>query len=188
MCVFSSVQRMTEPALESIRVWVADAHGLESVRPQLTQILVDCVENGASIGFLAPLAPNDANDYWRRVRAAIADGRCVLLVAALADHVVGTVQLDVDTMPNQPHRATVSKLLVHTRARRRGVGEALMASLEQAASDAGRWLLTLDTATDAAERLYERMGWSRAGVIPNYALNPDGSLTATAFYWKELVR
>jgi ribosomal protein S18 acetylase RimI-like enzyme len=100
--------------------------------------------------------------------------------------VAGTVQLDVNTMPNQPHRGTVSKLLVHTAQRRRGVGEALMAALEGAALDAGRWLLTLDTATPAAERLYERMGWTRAGVIPDYALNPDGSLTQTAYYWRRL--
>ena len=110
-----------------------------------------------------------------------------MLAAALDDGpVVGTAQLDVDTLPNQRHRATVSKLLVHTAARRRGVGEALMAALERAALEAGRWLLTLDTATPEAARLYERTGWTVAGVIPGYALNPDGSLTNTTFYWKRL--
>jgi ribosomal protein S18 acetylase RimI-like enzyme len=100
--------------------------------------------------------------------------------------VAGTVQLDVDTLPNQPHRATVSKLLVHSSARRRGIGRALMEALERAAAHAGRWLLTLDTATADAERLYERLGWTRAGVIPDYAMNPDGTLAATAYYWKAL--
>ena len=99
---------------------------------------------------------------------------------------MGTVQLDVDTLPDQPHRATVSKLLVHTRARRRGLGEALMVEAERVALAAGRRLLTLDTATGEAARLYERMGWSSAGEIPDYAMNPDRSLTATTFYWKRL--
>jgi GNAT superfamily N-acetyltransferase len=108
-------------------------------------------------------------------------------VAALGDGAVaGTVQLDVDTLPNQAHRATVSKLLVDPALRRRGIGEALMADLERVALDEGRWLLTLDTATADAARLYERMGWTLAGVIPYYALNPDRTLTGTAFYWKEL--
>lgn len=171
----------------TVRVWTVDAASLEAIRPRLCEILVDCVEHGASVGFLGPLDPADANAYWCRVERAVAEGRCVLLVAALADGAVaGTVQLDVDTMPNQPHRATVSKLLVHSAARRRGVGEALMAGVERAARDAGRWLLTLDTATADAERLYERLGWKPAGVIPQYALNPDRTLTHTAFYWKEL--
>ena len=160
---------------------------MEALRSRLSEILIDCVRHGASIGFLEPLHHADADAYWRRIEGAVADGRCVLLVAALDNgEVVGTVQLDVDTLPNQPHRATVSKLLVHSAARRRGIGEALMAGLEQAALDAGRWLLTLDTATDAAERLYVRMGWTPAGVIPRYALNPDRTLTDTVFYWKQL--
>jgi ribosomal protein S18 acetylase RimI-like enzyme len=172
-----------------VRVWTVDASSLEALRPRLCEILIACVHDGASIGFLDPLQPADADAFWRRVGRAVAGGRCLLFAAAPPDGtVVGTVQLDVDTLPNQPHRATVSKLLVHPNARRRGVGEALMAGLERAAVDAGRWLLTLDTATDAAARLYERMGWALAGDIPDYALNPDGTLTATAFYWKRLAR
>jgi GNAT superfamily N-acetyltransferase len=169
------------------RVWTADAPSIEVLRLRLGEILIDCVQHGASIGFLAPLDPADADAYWRRIERAVAEGRCVLLVAALADGTVaGTVQLDIDTLPNQPHRATVSKLLVHSAARRRGVGEALMAGVERVALDAGRWLLTLDTATGDAARLYERLGWTLAGVIPRYALNPDSTLTHTSFYWKEL--
>ena len=170
------------------RAWVVDAAAVEALRPRLGEILIDAVRNGASVGFLDPLDPAEADAYWRRIERAVAEGRCMLFVATLNDDdaVVGTVQLDVDTLPNQPHRATVSKLLVHTAARRRGVGETLMATLERVALGAGRWMLTLDTATDSAERLYRRMGWTFAGVLPRYALNPDGSLTDTSLYWKQL--
>ena len=162
---------------------------MDALRPRLCEILVDSVEHGASVGFLAPLDLSVADAYWRRIGQAVAEGRCVLLVAALDDGAVaGTVQLDIDTLPNQPHRATVSKLLVHPDSRRQGVGEALMAGLERVALDLGRWLLTLDTATADAVRLYERMGWSLAGAIPDYALNPDETLTDTSFYWKKLRR
>jgi GNAT superfamily N-acetyltransferase len=171
-----------------MRVWAVDAGEVDTLRPRLGEILIDCVENGASVGFLAPLDPADADAYWRQVGRAVADRHCILLAAADNGDVVGTVQLDVDTLPNQRHRGTVGKLLVHTAARRRGVGKALMAELERAALDDGRWLLTLDTATPEAARLYERMGWTEAGVIPNDALNPDGSLTSTAFYWKVLIQ
>jgi GNAT superfamily N-acetyltransferase len=172
-----------------VQVRSLDAPAIAAIRPRLTEILVDCVSDGASVGFLAPLDPAQADLYWQRVENAVADGRRIVLVAASADGVVsGSVQIDVDTMPNQPHRGTVSKLLVHSAQRRRGVGAALMAGAERAALEVGRWLLTLDTATPAAERLYERMGWTRAGVIPDYALNPDSSLTHTAYYWKRLAR
>ncbi|MGZ4410574.1 MAG: N-acetyltransferase family protein [Gaiellaceae bacterium] len=174
---------MSEPA----RVCAVDASSVEALRPRLCEILIDSVRHGASVGFLAPLDAVQADVYWLRVERAVAEGRCLLLAAGLADGTVaGTVQLDVDTLPNQPHRATVSKLLVHSDERRRGVGEALMVGLERVALEAGRWLLTLDTATAAAVRLYERMGWTLSGVIPRYALNPDGSLTQTSFFWKEL--
>ncbi len=169
-----------------MRVWTVGAGEFESLRTRLGEILVDCVGAGASVGFLDPLDSAEADAYWQRIDRAVGDGRVVLLVGALDGDVAGTVQLDVDTLPNQPHRATVSKLLVHTSARRHGLGEALMAGLEQAALERGRRLLTLDTATGAAARLYERMGWSAAGTIPDYALNPDGTLTATTFYWKDL--
>ena len=166
-----------------------DAAAMAAIRPRLCEILIDCVEHGASVGFLAPLDAAAADAYWGRIERAVAEERCLLFVATTADgSVAGTVQLDVDTLPNQPHRATVSKLLVHTAARRQGIGERLMAALEETAAEAGRWLLTLDTATDDAERLYRRLGWSRSGVIPSYALNPDGTLTDTVFYWKELAR
>ena len=175
--------------MTAVRVSVLDAAGVAHERPRLCEILADCVEHGASVGFLAPLDHAVADAYWRKIEGAVADDRCVLFVARTPEGVVqGTVQLDVDTLPNQPHRATVSKLLVHTGARRQGIGEALMGELERVALERGRWLLTLDTATADAVRLYERMGWSAAGAIPGYALNPDGTLTDTVFYWKELAR
>jgi len=167
-------------------VWAVDPGRVRSLRPRLGEILIDCVANGASVGFLDPLSPEDADAYWQRIERAVREGRVVLFAGSVGGEVAGTVQLDVDTLPNQPHRATVSKLLVHTSARRRGLGEALMAELEREALARGRRLLTLDTATGAAARLYERMGWSPAGTIPDYALNPDSSLTDTTFYWKRL--
>jgi len=167
--------------------WVAQAEAIAALRARLGEILIDCVGDGASIGFLNSLDRRQADAYWERVERAAGAGRCLLIVGARGDAGVdGTVQLDLDTPPNQPHRATVSKLLVHTQARRRGLGEALMARAEAEARSAGRWLLTLDTATGEAERLYERLGWRRAGAIPDYAMNPDGSLTQTTFYWKRL--
>lgn len=170
-----------------MRVWTVTQDEFESIRPALCEILIDCVRHGASVGFLVPLDAVEADAYWSRIGRAIAEERCMLLAGALdGGGPAGTVQLDVDTLPNQPHRATVSKLLVHTAARRRGMGEALMAELERVALDHGRSLLTLDTATGAAVRLYERMGWRAAGTIPGYALNPDSSLTDTTFYWKQL--
>ena len=169
-----------------MRVWRVGASEVAALRPRLCELLIDSVANGASVGFLEPLSQADADRYWRGIERAVAEGRCLLFAAAVGDDVAGTVQLDVGTLPNQPHRATVMKLLVHSSLRRRGVGEALMGFLERTALEEGRRLLTLDSAGGAAIRLYERMGWQRAGTIPGYALNPDGSLTDTTFYWKRL--
>jgi GNAT superfamily N-acetyltransferase len=170
-----------------VRVSAVEAAAIGAILPRLGEILVDCVEGGASIGFVMPFGRDAAAAYWRGVERAVAEARCVLLVAAAPDgQPLGTVQLDVDTLPNQRHRAGVSKLLVPTSARGRGIGEALMVAAERTAADAGRWLLTLDTATDAARRLYERMGWTLAGAIPQYAQNPDHGFTETWLYWKVL--
>jgi ribosomal protein S18 acetylase RimI-like enzyme len=166
---------------------VLSAEAIGRERQRLGEILIDCVAAGASIGFLHPLSPADADAYFSRVERAVTAARAILLVGELEHgELAGTVQLDIDTLPNQPHRATVSKLLVHTSARRQGLGEALMRELERTALAAGRWLLTLDTATGEAERLYERLGYSAAGTIPDYALNPDSTLTPTTFFYKRL--
>lgn len=155
----------------------------ERARTRLREILLACVADGASVGFLKSLDEAQADAYWRKVETAVSDGRCLLFADA---GLTGTVQLDLDTMENQPHRATVSKLLVDPSARLQGLGVALMGALEAHARTDGRWLLTLDTATDAADRLYWRLGWSAAGAIPDYAMNPDASLTETRLYYKRL--
>ena len=155
----------------------------------LADVTLDCVEAGASIGFMHPLPRAKAAAFWEGVLASAARGERIVLVAedVASNTIVGTVQL-VLTMPdNQPHRADVAKMQVHRRARRRGVGAALMQAIEAAAREAGRTLLVLDTVTGSdAERLYERLGWQRCGVIPNYALWPQGGLCSTTVFYRDL--
>lgn len=152
----------------------------------LADVLVDCVEGGASVSFMLPLARERALAFWRKVADGVARGERVLLVAEDAQGIAGTVQVIVDQPENQPHRADVAKMLVHRRARRRGAGEALMRAAEQAARDAGKDLLVLDTGDATAARLYERLGWLAAGYIPRYALMPQGGDCATTFYYRDL--
>jgi ribosomal protein S18 acetylase RimI-like enzyme len=153
----------------------------------LSDILIDCVHAGASVGFLSPLSRDRADAFWLSVAAAVDAGRRVLFVARQdGGRIDGTVQLALAGAENQPHRADIAKLLVHTRARRQGMGEQLMQAAEAHARSIGRDVLVLDTATDEAARLYERLGWTRSGIVPGYALNPDGSRTSTIFYWKSL--
>jgi GNAT superfamily N-acetyltransferase len=149
----------------------------------LADVLVDCVEGGASVSFMAGLGHGEAKAFWRK-EAAAGDGRAIL-VAEDDSGLVGVVQLIPAWPPNQPHRADVSKLLVHRRARGRGVGEALMRALEDQARAMGRTLLVLDTVTgEAGERLYARLGWTRLGVIPDFALFPDGRPCPTTVFYK----
>jgi GNAT superfamily N-acetyltransferase len=152
----------------------------------LAEVLADCVAGGASVSFMSPFSQADAAAYFRSVIAEVTRGETVLLGARLDGHVVGTVQLGLNTPPNQPHRADVKKMLVHRTARRRGIGGALMHGVEEEARRRGRTLLVLDTASGDAERLYARSGWQRVGVIPDYALWPDGGLCATTFFWKRV--
>ena len=154
---------------------------------QLGDVLVDCVEGGASVSFMLPLSRERAISFWRGVAAGIATGERALLVAEDALGICGTVQLVLSQPDNQPHRADVAKMLVHRRARRLGLGEALMLAVESLAQECGRTLLVLDTVTGgAAERLYARLGWQRVGVIPDYALFPDGGLVATTVFYRRL--
>ena len=154
---------------------------------QLAAVLSDCVEGGASVSFMHPLAAERAASFWRRLAADVAAGRRILLVADDAAGIVGTVQVILDMPENQPHRADIAKMLVHRRARRHGVGEALMRAAEDAAREAGKTLLVLDTVTDSdAARLYARLGWSLAGHVPDYALLPRGGLCSTTFYYRRL--
>lgn len=160
-----------------------------AVAEALADVLLDCVAGGASIGFMQPLSRARAVAFWEGVLASAARGERIVLVAEddATRSIVGTVQL-VLTMPeNQPHRADVAKMQVHRRARRRGVGAALLRAIEVEARDAGRTLLVLDTVTGGeAERLYATLGWQRCGVIPDYALWPQGGLCSTTVFYRQL--
>lgn len=161
----------------------------EEHTPSFATLLRDAVDSGASVGFVPPLADADARNYWMGVRSALGSGNRVVLAALEQGEVLGSVQLDLPTMPNAGHRAEVMKLMVHRAARRRGIGRALMSALHDAARRAGRRLLVLDTRVgDAAEQLYLDLGYQRAGVIPRYALSAAGTLDATIYMYRELDR
>lgn len=158
--------------------------------PELAEVLIDCVQGGASVSFMAPISTDKAMAFWHRVAEGVARRERALIVAENGDgHIVGTVQLVLAQPENQPHRADVAKLLVHRRARRRGVAELLMRAADAAAREEAKTLLVLDTLTDGdAERLYARIGWQRVGVIPNYALMPDGAPCATTVFFKAVAQ
>ena len=164
--------------------------GVTEVQAQLdglAAILVDCVAGGASVSYLAPFSHEQARAAFEAVAVEIEQGRRLLLGAFANGDLVGTVQLILALPPNQPHRAEIAKLLVHRSARRRGIAELLMAGAEAEARAEGKTLLVLDTVTgDDAERLYERLGWTRVGVIPGYALYPDRRPCDTTIFWKSL--
>lgn len=153
----------------------------------LSDVLIDCVEGGASVSFMHPMTRAKAEDFWRNTAASAARGERLVL-AAEDEHgaIVGCVQVILAQPENQPHRGDLAKMLVHRRARRRGLGAALLAAAERKALDAGKTLLVLDTASDDAERLYARQGWRRCGEIPHYALMPDGAPCATVIFYKFL--
>jgi GNAT superfamily N-acetyltransferase len=152
----------------------------------LAALLVDAVDSNAGISFMAGLTRDEAAAWWTKTLAARAS-RSVVLVARDADGIVGTVQLLPSWAPNQPHRADVAKMIVHRRARRRGIARALLTELEHRARALGFTLLLLDTVKgDAAEALYASAGWIRVGEVPNFALNPDGTPVATVFFYKQL--
>jgi GNAT superfamily N-acetyltransferase len=174
-------------AARGVAVQALDASAAEHAERPLADILIACVAAGASVSFLQPLSGETARGFWRSSLADIPLDRKCIWVAWADGALVGTVTLDLATPPNQPHRAEVAKLLVHPAAQRRGVGQALMAALEAEALRRGRRLLTLDTrANDAGEALYRRLGWQEAGRIPGYALNADGSASATIFFYKQM--
>ena len=154
----------------------------------LADVLIDCVHNGASVSFMAPLSREKAEAFWRVVAEEVAQGARILLVAEEAEtgEILGTAQLILEQPENQPHRADLAKMLVRSAARRRGIGAALMRAAEDAARRAGKTLLVLDTASPEAERLYERSGWIRVGSVPGYALLPDGNPCETAYYYRQL--
>jgi len=154
---------------------------------QLSEVLLDCVEGGASVSFMMPFPREQARAFWASVASAVERGERAVLVAEDAAGICGTAQLVLAQPPNQPHRADVSKVLVHRRVRRQGVGAALMRATEVVARKLGKDLLVLDTVTGGdAQRLYERLGWVRVGDIPRYALMPTGEPCGTTYYYRDL--
>ena len=174
---------MTAPTWSLRRLHALD----EAQIDELAAVLIDCVDGGASVSFMHPLPRDRAVAFWRRVAQGVAAGERALLVAEDARGVCGTVQLLLEQPENQPHRADLSKMLVHRRARRQGLGAALMRAAEATACECGKTLLVLDAVTGGdAARLYERLGWVRVGVIPGYALFPQGGLCSTTVYYRNL--
>ena len=164
---------------------------LQAVSPaqlqQLADLLLDAVEGGASVSFMWPLSAAHALAFWQQVADGVARGERALLVAEDELGICGTVQLVLSQPDNQPHRADLAKMLVHRRARRQGLGAALMRAAEQAGRECAKTLLVLDTVTGSdADRLYTRLGWQRVGEIPGYALWPQGGLCATTYFYKAL--
>jgi GNAT superfamily N-acetyltransferase len=158
----------------------------DDVVADLAAVLVDAVESGAGVSFMADLQVDEAAAWWRKLITR-ASPRTVILVARDDQGVIGTVQLQPAWAPNQPHRADVAKLIVHRRARGRGVGRALMQELERHAREQEFTLLLLDTCKgSAAEKLYTSLGWVRVGEVPNFALNPDGTSCDTVFFYKQI--
>jgi GNAT superfamily N-acetyltransferase len=175
------------PAADRIEIRRLDGADLEAHLDGLAGVLADCVAGGASVSYLAPFSHADARAAFAGMAAEVEQGRRLLLAAFDDGRVVGTVQIILALPPNQPHRGEIAKLLVHRSARKRGVAQLLMEHAEVEARAAGKTLLVLDTVTgDDAERLYARLGWTKVGVIPGYALYPDGGPCDTTVFWKSL--
>jgi GNAT superfamily N-acetyltransferase len=154
----------------------------------LCEVLADCVNGGASVGFMQPYRLDDAEPYWRGVADSVEAGATLLLVAVIEGKVLGTVQIGTAQMPNQPHRGDLKKLLVHRSARGKGLARLLMEAAEREAAKRGKTLLVLDTATGSdAEAIYPRLGWERVGVIPDYAMWPEGGLCDTTIFYKRII-
>jgi GNAT superfamily N-acetyltransferase len=170
----------------AVRIRRLQAIGQREIQA-LSDVLIDCVEGGASVSFMLPMSRAKAAEFWRGMSASVARGERVVLAAEdAAGAIWGTVQIILAQPENQPHRADLAKMLVHRRVRRRGVGAALLAAAERTALDLGKTLLVLDTASADAERLYARLGWQRCGVIPGYALLPRGGLCDTTIFYRTL--
>lgn len=174
---------MTNPTWSLRRVESLDDRLIEG----LTDVLIDCVEGGASVSFMHPLSRERATAFWRSVGHSMTEGKRAVVVAEDAAGVCGTVQLILEQPENQPHRADLAKMLVHRRARRSGLGEALLRAAETTARECGKTVLVLDAVTGGdGERLYQRLGWTRVGVIPCYALMPFGGFCSTTVFYRLL--
>jgi ribosomal protein S18 acetylase RimI-like enzyme len=171
-----------------VRIRRLDSIGSKELRG-LSDVLIDCVDGGASVSFMNPMSRDKADAFWTRVAEDVSSGERIVLVAEElgTGEIIGTIQILLDQPENQPHRGEIAKMLVHRSARGNGVGAALLVAAEREALSAGKTLLVLDTVTDtAAYRLYTRNGWQRCGEIPNYALWPDGRPCPTTFFYKAL--
>lgn len=180
---------MTKTATEPVTLRRLTADEARANIAALAAVLIDCVEGGASVSFMAPLSCAQAEGFWHQVAKGVAAGDRILLVAEEpgSGEIVGTAQVLLGLPENQPHRAEIAKVLVRRSARRRGIASRLMQAAEAAAREAGRTLLVLDTVTGGdAERLYERLGWRRVGVVPDFALMPDGRPCDTTIFYKSL--
>ena len=174
---------MTTPPFTIRRLLSVDDAQMDA----LADVLIDCVEGGASVSFMLPLTRARATAFWRRVAKGVESGDRALLIAEDAQGLCGTVQLVFELPENQPHRGDLAKMLVHRRARRQGLGEALVTAAEATARECGKTLLVLDTVTGSpAERLYARLGWERVGEIPRYALWPQGGFCSTTVFYRDL--
>ncbi|MBA2400241.1 MAG: GNAT family N-acetyltransferase [Bradyrhizobium sp.] len=157
------------------------------IRASLTEMLIEAVAHGGSVSFMHPLSPEIADAFWEKSLAAAARGERIILGAFDGDQLVGTVTLVLDLALNQPHRAEIIKMMTRVSHRGRAVAKALLHAAERVAIEHGRWLLVLDTASDeGASGLYERVGFTLSGIIPDYAYKPHGGMTGTMFYWKRL--
>ena len=179
---------MKAMAARAIEIVALDKEELLRHLDATAEILHACVHDGANVGFILPFDMNQSRAFWlQKIAPGLAANKQIVLVAKLDNQIAGTVQLNLDTPPNQPHRAEVSKLLVHPKYRMLGVGRTLMQHIESYGEKAGRRLLTLDTATDIAENLYISLGYERAGHIPGYACDPiGGRVVGTTIMFKVL--
>ena len=166
---------------------ILDAAQARDAIPDLCEVLSDGINGGASLGFMLPFVPKDGEAYWHDIADQVEKGGIILGVAEVDGRVIGTVQVGLASKPNQPHRGDLMKLLVHRSARGLGLSRKLMAAVEEEAARRGRTLLVLDTATGSeAEAIYPRFGWERVGVIPDYALWPQGGLCGTTLFYKRI--
>jgi GNAT superfamily N-acetyltransferase len=169
----------------TIRIF--DAKSARAAIPDLCEVLSDCINGGASLGFMLPFQPQDGEAYWSDIATEVEKGGIILGVAEIDRRVIGTVQVGLASKPNQPHRGDLMKLLVHRSGRGLGLSRRLMAAVEDEAARRGRSLLVLDTATGSeAEKIYPRFGWQRVGVIPDYALWPHGGFCDTTIFYKRI--
>ena len=185
-CNNVTVDDETTWAADAIEIRRLDPAAIDEHLDSLAGVLEDVVVGGASIGYMAPFLHADAREAFESFATAVAHGRRLLLAGFLGGVLVGTVQVILAAPPNQPHRGEITKLLVHRSGRRRGVARQLMERAEAEALAEGKTLLVLDTADDTAERLYSRLGWTLVGVIPGFALFPDGRPCATTVFYKTL--